>query len=113
MAKSEIMIDNEKTRVTRWSFKPGEDTGKHIHEYDYVVVPLLDGQLKIINHDGKTSISELSKGVSYFRKKGVNHNVINNNGLKYIKSLLLFNGCFLLYKTDVISCSYTLLQSLP
>ena len=36
MAKSEIMIDNEKTRVTRWSFKPGEDTGKHIHEYDYV-----------------------------------------------------------------------------
>ena len=40
MAKSEIMIDNEKTRVTRWSFKPGEDTGKHIHEYDYVVVSI-------------------------------------------------------------------------
>ena len=45
MAKSEIMIDNEKTRVTRWSFEPGEDTGEHIHEYDYVVVPLLDGCL--------------------------------------------------------------------
>ena len=56
MAKSEIMIDNEKTRVTRWSFEPGEDTGKHIHEYDYVVVPLMDGQLKIINHDGEISI---------------------------------------------------------
>ena len=83
MAKSEIMIDNEKTRVTRWSFNPGEDTGKHFHEYDYVVVPLLDGQLKIINHDGKISISELSRGVSYFRKKGVNHNVINNNDFPY------------------------------
>ena len=83
MSKSEIMINNEKTRVTRWSFKPGEDTGKHIHEYDYVVVPLLDGQLKIINHDGRISISELSKGVSYFRKKGVNHNVINNNDFPY------------------------------
>ena len=35
MAKSEIMIDNKKTRVTRWSFEPGEDTGEHIHEYDY------------------------------------------------------------------------------
>ena len=83
MAKFEIMIDNEKTRVTRWSFEPGEDTGEHIHEYDYCVVPLMDGQLKIINHDGEISISELSKGVSYFRKKGVNHNVINNNDFPY------------------------------
>ena len=83
MAKSEIMIDNEMTRVTRWSFEPGEDTGKHIHEYDYVVVRLMDGQLKIINHDGEISISELSEGLSYFRKKGVNHNVINNNNFPY------------------------------
>ena len=83
MAKSEIMIDNEKTRVTRWSFEPGEDTGEHVHEYDYAVVPLMDGQLKIINHDGEISISELSEGVSYFRKKGVNHNVINNNDFPY------------------------------
>ena len=83
MAKSEILIDNEKTRVTRWSFEPGEDTGEHIHEYDYAVVPLMDGQLKIINHDGEISISELSEGVSYFRKKGVNHNVINNNDFPY------------------------------
>ena len=83
MAKSEIMIDNEKTRVTRWSFEPGEDTGVHIHEYDYVVVPLMDGQLKIINHDGEISISELSEGVSYFRKKGVNLNVINNYDFPY------------------------------
>ena len=73
MAKSEIMIDNEKTRVTRWSFEPGEDTGEHIHEYDYVVVPLMDGQLKIINHDGEISISELSEGVSYFRTVSYTH----------------------------------------
>ncbi len=39
MARSDIMIDNDKTRVIRWLFEPGEDTGKHIHEYDYVVVP--------------------------------------------------------------------------
>ena len=83
MAKSEIMIDNEKTRVTRWSFEPGEDTGKHVHKYDYVVVPLLDCKLKIINHDGEVSYSNLCKGVSYFRKKGVNHNVINHNDFPY------------------------------
>ena len=43
----------------------------------------MDGQLKIINHDGEVSISELSEGSSYFRKKGVNHNVINNNDFPY------------------------------
>ena len=49
MSKSEIMIDNNVTRVTKWSFLPGEDTGQHIHHYDYVVVPIIDGKLKIID----------------------------------------------------------------
>jgi len=83
MAKSKIMIDNEKTRVTRWSFKLGEETDQHIHEYDYVVVPMEDSELKIINKDGSVSVSELTRGVSYFREKGVNHNVINNNDFLY------------------------------
>ena len=83
MAESEIMIDNKKTRVTRWFFKPREETGQHIHEYDYVVVPMKDGELKIINLDGSVSISKLIKGVSYFKEKGMNHNVINNNGFSY------------------------------
>tara|TARA_B100001778_G_C18031517_1_gene381250 strand:+ start:49 stop:324 length:276 start_codon:yes stop_codon:yes gene_type:complete len=83
MAESKILIDNERTRVTSWSFQPGEETGQHFHEYDYVVVPLKDGSLKIVNQDGKVSISTLSKGVSYYRKKGVNHNVINNNDFSY------------------------------
>ena len=42
MATSDIMIDNKRTRVTRWSFEAGEDTGQHIHEFDYVVVPMED-----------------------------------------------------------------------
>ena len=46
MAKANVMIDNQKTRVTEWTFEVGDETGQHIHEYDYVVVPLLDGELK-------------------------------------------------------------------
>ena len=83
MAESQMMIDNKRTRVTRWSFKPGEETGQHIHEYDYVVVPMKDGELKIVNLDGSISIFKPKKGVSYFKEKGVNHNVINNNGFLY------------------------------
>jgi len=83
MAKSKTMIDNEKTRVTMWSFEVGDETGQHVHEYDYVIVPMLDGELKIINEDDSISISKLTKGECYFRNKGVNHNVINNNEFLY------------------------------
>lgn len=83
MSKSEIMIDNNVTRVTKWSFLPGEDTGQHVHHYDYVVVPIIDGKLKIIDKKGTETISELKKGVSYFREKGANHNVINFNDFPF------------------------------
>lgn len=83
MAKANIMIDNERTRVTEWSFEVGDETGQHVNEYDYVVVPMLDGELKIINHDGEVAISKLQKGNSYFRQKVVNHNVLNNNNFSY------------------------------
>jgi quercetin dioxygenase-like cupin family protein len=52
-AKSTVFIDNERTRVTEWRFAPGASTGWHRHEYDYVVVPLLDGKLRLssVEHD--------------------------------------------------------------
>ena len=83
MAESILMIDNDRTRVTEWIFEIGGETGQHTHEYDYVVVPMLDGELTIINEDGSESVSKLSKGISYFREKGANHNVINENKFHY------------------------------
>ena len=47
-AVSTVLIENERTRVTEWRFKKyGDNTGWHRHEYDYIVVPLFDGQLEI------------------------------------------------------------------
>ncbi len=83
MAKSNVMIDNDRVRVTEWSFEIGDETGHHVHEFDYVVVPMLDGQLKIVDDDGNESISSLTKGNSYFRNQGVSHNVLNNNDFPY------------------------------
>ncbi len=76
-------IDNERTRVTEWRFRPGAETGVHIHEYDYVVVPMLDGFLKIVAPDGTETLAEMKAGQSYFREKGVHHNVINANDFEY------------------------------
>lgn len=77
-------IDNHRTRVTEWRFAPGAETGVHIHEYDYVVVPMLDGVLKIVAPDGTETLAEMKSGQSYFREKGVHHNVINANDFDYV-----------------------------
>ena len=43
MAKANVFIDNDKVKVTEWSFEIGDSTGHHIDEYNYIVVPMLDG----------------------------------------------------------------------
>jgi quercetin dioxygenase-like cupin family protein len=82
-AKPTVFIDNDKVRVTEWRFAPGAATGWHRHEMDYVVVPLLDGQLRIVSEGGSGNIAELKKGVPYFRETGVEHDVINANDFEF------------------------------
>jgi quercetin dioxygenase-like cupin family protein len=82
-AQPTVFIDNERTRVTEWRFAPGAATGWHRHGMDYVVVPLLDGRLKIVGAGGAESYAELKKGVPYFRKVGVEHDVINANDYEF------------------------------
>lgn len=75
-----IFIENERTRVTEWRFKKrGDATGWHRHEYDYVIVPLFDGQLEINTGTDELTIAEMQNGVPYFREVGVEHDVINGN----------------------------------
>ena len=76
-------VDNETTIVTRWDFAPGAETGVHIHGHDYCVVPLQDGVLKIVDPDGGETLAEMHAGKSYYRSKGVHHNVINANDFEY------------------------------
>lgn len=82
-AESRIFIDNERTRVTEWRFAPGASTGWHRHEYDYVIVPLLDGKLKLCIGESQSQVAELSAGVPYFRQEGVEHDVVNINEFEY------------------------------
>ena len=78
-----VQVDNERVRVTEWRFAPGAETGEHVHQMDYVVVPLGDGRLKLVSPQGEESFADLKHGVSYFRKAGVHHNVINANDFEY------------------------------
>jgi quercetin dioxygenase-like cupin family protein len=75
-------IDNERVIVTEYRFAPGANTGWHRHGHDYVVVPLMDGRVKLVTRDGD-SVAEMKKGVPYFRKEGVEHDVVNANDTEY------------------------------
>ena len=77
-ARPTLQIDNDRVRVTEWRFAPGAATGWHRHEMDYVVVPMLDGRLRLVEPEGTREV-DLKAGVSYTRKAGVEHDVINAN----------------------------------
>jgi quercetin dioxygenase-like cupin family protein len=77
-ARPTVQIDNDAVRVTEWSFAPGATTGFHRHEYDYVVVPMATGRLRILA-GGDESLAELVTGQAYYRPAGVEHEVVNAN----------------------------------
>ena len=78
-----ILIDNERVRVTEWRFSPGAATGWHRHEYDYVVLPMTTGRLKLVEPGGMERLAELRTGVPYFREAGVEHDVVNANDFDF------------------------------
>ena len=61
-------MDNAQVRITEWQFEPGAATGFHRHEFDDVVVPLVDGLLRLVAAGGEGR-AELRKGVAYFRRQ--------------------------------------------
>ena len=81
-AKSTIFIDNERVRVLEWRFAPGAEVGHHVHGLDYVVVPIMDGNLRAVTSEGE-SVNQLKVGQPYFRNAGVEHNVINANASEF------------------------------
>ena len=56
-----MLVDDERTRVTRFEFLPDQETGWHEHQYD-----------------GENTSVFVAAGDAYRRNAGVKHNVINN-----------------------------------
>ncbi|MGH9667699.1 MAG: cupin domain-containing protein [Bryobacteraceae bacterium] len=79
-AKSDVQIDTPEVRVTEWRLAPGTATGPHIHQMDYVIVPVCPGEMTIVEPNGERSKTQLGLGKSYFRKAGVEHDVLNETG---------------------------------
>ena len=81
-ATANVQIENQWVKVTEWRFAPGAETGYHVHAYDYVVVPLTSGVLRL-EEGGEQRDARLTSGLAYAREKGVKHNVINANDFEF------------------------------
>ena len=71
--------ESDRVIVTEWTFAPGGETGWHRHGLDYVVVYRTPATLRIEGPGGTVSSMTLAAGDSYFRRAGVEHNVINDS----------------------------------
>jgi beta-alanine degradation protein BauB len=76
-AESAVLIDSDRFRVTTWKFAPGQATGVHRHEFDYVVVPVSGGTFTVTSADGTTQMNQ-QPGQAYARQAGVEHDVANS-----------------------------------
>jgi hypothetical protein len=77
-AGSSITIDDAQVRVTTWTFGgAGDSTGPHVHEYDYIVVPVSGGTFVVTDSDG--TVHELTQraGTPYRGAAGTAHEVTN------------------------------------
>jgi beta-alanine degradation protein BauB len=83
-ATSDVQVDTPEVRVTRWRLAPGTATGHHIHEMDYVIVPVTAGEMTIVAPGGARSKARLGAGQSYFRKAGVEHDVLNEGAAEIV-----------------------------
>lgn len=71
------MIDDARTRVTRFDFAPAAETGWHRHAMDYVIVAVTDCQMRLEEPGGAVREVMVAAGTAYARNEGVEHNVIN------------------------------------
>lgn len=76
-AKSDVQQDTPEVRVTEWRLPPGSAIGHHTHGMDYVIVPITTGEMTIVAPGGERSKAPITMGQSYFRKAGVEHDVLN------------------------------------
>jgi quercetin dioxygenase-like cupin family protein len=78
-ALGETTTDDERVRITRWTFPgPGSETGLHHHDLDYIVVPITGGTFPVTADDGTVQAMTQVAGVPYVRPAGATHDVVSD-----------------------------------
>ena len=75
--KATLLIDDEKTRVTRFDFAPNQETGWHEQSYDYAITALTDCNMRLEHLEWSATKALVPAGEAYRRVAGIRHNAIN------------------------------------
>jgi quercetin dioxygenase-like cupin family protein len=77
-ARTTTVVDDESVRVTTLIFDAvGDATGWHVHEYDYVIVPVTGGTFEVTAPDGGKHELTQEAGSPYLGQAGTEHDVVN------------------------------------
>ncbi len=79
LGHNEVVLDNATTRITFHRIRPGEQSGWHRHELDYVGYHFNTSDLRVEYSDGRTGPMTSQAGVATFYEVGggFEHNVTN------------------------------------
>jgi len=80
-AQATTVVDDERVRITTWTFgADGDAIGWHVHEYDYIVVPVTGGTFAVTAPEGGTHELIQHAGSPYLGSAGTEHDVANAGG---------------------------------
>ena len=84
-ARARTDVDDPRVRVTTWTFdQPGDATGPHVHEYDYIVVPVTGGTFTINEAGGARREMTQDAGSPYTGTAGTAHDVVSTSTARVV-----------------------------
>ena len=74
-ARCDLLSEDHRTKIWRWTFESGQQTGMHVHGFDYIAIPITGGDFQATLADGTEMNVIQIAGEPYSRQAGVHHNV--------------------------------------
>jgi quercetin dioxygenase-like cupin family protein len=87
-----VVFENERARVWEVELGPGETLPMHLHELDYVVVLLTDGQTTVTWEDGRRETNQHRAGEVIWRSAPHAHALRNDGNTRYVNRLIELKG---------------------
>ena len=76
-AEFNLLFEDAKTKITAWTFAPGDETGWHHHNFDYVTIQKSGGRLKLESQDGEIKFVDYENNRTAGYTASIKHNATN------------------------------------
>lgn len=77
LAWYEVLVDNETTTVTFRCIQPGDQTGWHRHDTDYITYQMSEGRIRPEFADGSVQEFDHTTGAARYIPAVIGHNATN------------------------------------